>query len=195
MRFAVDTYDREVERYGGSEGTRLAEALFAVDSRAVAEMLSVLLTRVPQLDRILIAALSVDDLLESVGFSQEARVNWYKRHVPRTNDSGLEYRLQKSILRALLGDRAWLPHQPGGAILANALARRREGLIVIGKRLAELEFCGELTRSLSVLCQSYVHLHLNRFLGADGLAEGRVLGLSRRTCEGLYRAPHGASHE
>jgi len=32
-RFAVDTYDREVERYGGLDGMRIAESIFAVEQR------------------------------------------------------------------------------------------------------------------------------------------------------------------
>src|SRR5262249_23518238 len=38
-RFCIDTYDRELERYGGPASTAVAEMLFAVDSRAVVEML------------------------------------------------------------------------------------------------------------------------------------------------------------
>jgi lantibiotic biosynthesis protein len=39
-RFAFDTYDREIERYGGDEATAAAECVFAADSRAVAELLA-----------------------------------------------------------------------------------------------------------------------------------------------------------
>ena len=38
-RFAVDTYERELERYGGPEGMAAAEDLFAADSRCVAGLL------------------------------------------------------------------------------------------------------------------------------------------------------------
>ena len=40
LRFCFDTYDREVERYGGEMGAATAEALFAADSCAVVELLS-----------------------------------------------------------------------------------------------------------------------------------------------------------
>jgi thiopeptide-type bacteriocin biosynthesis protein len=36
----LDTYDREIERYGGSEGIRVAEQIFAVDSACVLDLLS-----------------------------------------------------------------------------------------------------------------------------------------------------------
>ena len=38
-RLQLDTYEREVERYGGSAGIVLAEKLFHLDSEAVLEML------------------------------------------------------------------------------------------------------------------------------------------------------------
>ncbi len=36
--FAFDTYERELERYGGEEGTRAAEAIFGRDSELVGEL-------------------------------------------------------------------------------------------------------------------------------------------------------------
>ena len=39
QRFVFDTYDREMERYGGPAGTQLAESIFAADSRTVSELI------------------------------------------------------------------------------------------------------------------------------------------------------------
>ncbi|PYV43187.1 MAG: Lanthionine biosynthesis protein LanB, partial [Acidobacteria bacterium] len=41
-RMQFDTYEREVERYGGTEGIQLAERLFHVDSEAVLEIMELL---------------------------------------------------------------------------------------------------------------------------------------------------------
>ena len=38
-RFAFETYEREVERYGGDEGMTVAEEIFAVDSDTAAQLL------------------------------------------------------------------------------------------------------------------------------------------------------------
>src|SRR6185436_14813110 len=38
LRFQLDTYEREVERYGGAEGIILAERVFEADSRAVLDI-------------------------------------------------------------------------------------------------------------------------------------------------------------
>ena len=38
-RFAVDIYERELERYGGPDGFAAAEDLFVADSRCVAALL------------------------------------------------------------------------------------------------------------------------------------------------------------
>src|SRR5207244_2924396 len=66
LRFVFDTYDREVERYGGRAGTQIAESIFAADSRTVTELIYLIQERVLQLDRITLAVLSVDNLLASL---------------------------------------------------------------------------------------------------------------------------------
>jgi thiopeptide-type bacteriocin biosynthesis protein len=187
LRFALDTYDREVERYGGPAGTTVAESLFAADSRAVASLLNLLLERELQIDRTTLAILSVDDLLSSLGLSEAERLQWYKDQNAAWDEVGKAYRERKALLRALLGDPERLPAEPGGAVVASVLAARRAALAPVADRLRDLADRGELTQKPSALYSSYVHLHLNRLLGSDGGSEREVLGLLLRTREGLDR--------
>ena len=76
LSFAFDTYEREVERYGGAAGIALAEELFAADSRAVARILRVA-AEPDAPDRTALAVLSVDALLDALGMDAAARIAWY----------------------------------------------------------------------------------------------------------------------
>lgn len=59
-RFAFETYERELERYGGEAGMQHAEELFFRDSRTVTELLQLEAGRLPGLDRITVGCLSVE---------------------------------------------------------------------------------------------------------------------------------------
>ncbi|HWC27363.1 MAG TPA: thiopeptide-type bacteriocin biosynthesis protein, partial [Solirubrobacteraceae bacterium] len=187
-RIAFDTYEREIERYGGVRGVEAAEALFAADSAAVVELLR-LTAELATIDRTALAVLSVDALLEARGLAPAQRLEWYRGEVASRHHSGDDYRARQSALRRLLGDPAGLAGEPAGTALERILAARGAAIVPIGARLRELADGGELESSLERLCQSYVHLHCNRLLGAGPPTEQHVLGLLLRTRESLDRAP------
>ena len=78
LKFVFDTYEREVERFGGLAGMSAAEALFKVDSRYVVELLHSTKTKQWLQDHKTLVAISIDDLLGGIGFTEEARLRWYR---------------------------------------------------------------------------------------------------------------------
>jgi lantibiotic biosynthesis protein len=193
LRFCFDTYDRELERYGGEVGTAAAETLFAADSRAVAELLYLDQQRSLGMDRATLAVLSIDDLLAGLGLAEADRLEWYRDRVISRHETGPEYRQRKGALRSLLGDPQRLPTESGGEAVARAFAARRAALASVARRLGESAKRGELGQLPSILYRSFVHLHCNRLLGRSlgdgGSTEEQALGLLLRTREGLDRAP------
>jgi thiopeptide-type bacteriocin biosynthesis protein len=188
-RFCFETYDREVERYGGEVGITTAEALFTADSRAVVELLHLSQQRLLAMDRMTLAVLSIDDLLAGLGLTESDRLRWYKNQGILRHESGQEYRQRKATLRALLGDPVRLLAEPGGESVAQVFAARREALMPAVQCLHELTERGELGQPTSKLYQSFVHLHCNRLLASDSSLEQRLIGLLLRTREGLHTAP------
>jgi thiopeptide-type bacteriocin biosynthesis protein len=67
LRVSFDTYEREIERYGGRAAIATSESIFAVDSEAVAELLQLARGSLPAIDRTTLTVLSVDALLEGLG--------------------------------------------------------------------------------------------------------------------------------
>lgn len=189
LRFCFDTYDRELERYGGAAGTAAAEALFAADSRAVADLLYLDQRRLLGMDRTTLAVLSIDDLLAGLGLTEADRLEWYRDQVVSRHETGPEYRQRKGTLRSLLGDPQGLRTVSGGEAVANTFAARRVALAPVARRLDELAERGELGQPRTSLYRSFVHLHCNRLMGSEWSTERRVLGLLLRTREGLDKAP------
>ncbi|MDQ3698227.1 MAG: lantibiotic dehydratase [Gemmatimonadota bacterium] len=190
-RIVFDTYDRELERFGGSAGMTVAESLFYADSRMAAKLVSVLKSKpwANENERTVLLALAIDDLLEATGFDESKRREWYKGQVAdNRRDFGSEYRKHKDSLRAALGNRQqWLAEKPLGEVIAAALTRRREDLTSVSLQLRQLVDARALDQSMDKLCASYTHLHVNRLGGAS--AERMLLSLLLRTRESLARAP------
>jgi thiopeptide-type bacteriocin biosynthesis protein len=188
-RFAFDTYEREVERYGGDEGMRAAEAVYAADSPTAAEILHLSSDQASPHDLTTLLVVSMDHLARDIGMSTEERTLVYREAATPSPDGGQEYRRRKHELRALLGQPGALARTPQGAALATLLAERRDALAPTAERLRALQADGRLWHPRTVLCRSYLHLHANRLLGTNPPHEQLAHELLRRTHEGLTRAP------
>jgi thiopeptide-type bacteriocin biosynthesis protein len=75
-RVTLDTYEREVERYGGAEGIMLAERLFHADSDAVLELIERLQPGDAGSDeRWRLTLRGLDQLLEDLTFDLDTKVS------------------------------------------------------------------------------------------------------------------------
>ena len=189
-RFGFDTYDRELERYGGEMGIGIAEAVFAADSTTVAELLHVNRQEPIAIDTTTLTVLSIDDLLAGLGVSEQERLAWYRDHVSLSPADGHEFRRRQQQLRTLLGRGDALAQASGYEPLPQIFDARRRALAPIAARLDSLARQNELSQPKASLWRSYVHLHCNRLLGTHSSLEERALQLLRRTREGLSRTPH-----
>jgi thiopeptide-type bacteriocin biosynthesis protein len=173
-RVQFDTYEREVERYGGAEGMVLAERLFHADSDPALEIVEMLEPGDAGADeRWRLAVCGIDRLLADFGFELKAKCAILKQ----TRESfAKEFNADKN-LRAQLSEkfrkeRQSLETLPGLAPdsehpLAPGLEvfrRRSEKLAPIVAELKVCERAGRLSVPLSDLMVSYIHMHANRLL-------------------------------
>ncbi|MCP4661822.1 MAG: lantibiotic dehydratase [bacterium] len=180
----IDTYKRELERYGGAEGIELAEQLFFVDSEAVLALVESLEGDEGAEARWRLALRGSDLLLSDLGFPGEAKLEIAQRmqssfagefRIGRGLKSQLADRLrrQRRELEALL-EPTWVedhPLAPGFEILE----RRSRELAPITTELRDRERAGRLTVPLADLATSYVHMFNNRLLRSEGRAHELVL--------------------
>ena len=183
--FAVETYERELERYGGEPGMDVAEAVFGVDSSVVVELVRLDLSRALAVPRELVCVLTLDCLLQGLSLDSEARLRWCAGRVPSRHDVTAEWRERKDELRSLLASRG-TEHESLGPLLESFIRELRPH----GERLAALQAQGAIEwPPIDDVLASFVHMHCNRLLGLDSHAEHRALGLLERTRVSLARAP------
>lgn len=188
QRLAVDTYDREVERYGGPEGMAIAEEIFYADSRSILVFRQLLRHELPICTVEEFAMLSIDNLLSGIGLSETDRLEWLRANVPQTKQHSREHRSRKDGLRQLLSGYT-LKTAEGGEKWDRALGDTRVSLRHAGERLGLLSSQFLLTKSRDVILNSIVHMHLNRLIGLDRVAELRVREWLRLTRESLSASP------
>jgi thiopeptide-type bacteriocin biosynthesis protein len=185
--FVVDTYLREVERYGGRSGIVVAESVFGVDSRLAADLIHLELSSLIAVDRELLCVLTLDRLLFGLGLDDAARQSWCGERVSSRHEVASEWREQKQLLRALLGKPA---EAVGGQPLARLLEAFVSDLAPHAGELSARHSSGEIAWPPEAeMMASFAHMHCNRLLGVDRGAEARTMGLLLRTLESLSRAP------
>jgi thiopeptide-type bacteriocin biosynthesis protein len=176
-RIELDTYEREIERYGGVTGMALAERVFHADSEAALDVVASTGGDQGGDTRWRLALLGTDWLLDDLGLRlDEKRATM---HAARTylglqlrvgptlrRRIGDRYRTERVSLEALLGERAAAPP---------AFKRRSRALRPIAGELRAADRRGELWRPLEELAGSFIHMHANRVLTASSQAEELVI--------------------
>lgn len=182
-RFSIESYDREVERYGGTEAINLAEQLFSADSVLAAQILRLELQDVFNEDRINVCAYTIDRFLENLGLSISERLEWYRPHTNALRKkSGEEYRQRKDSLSKLFFEKLDLS-LPGTETILSEWEQRNK---TIGRKYRQLESRGLLTYDVATICRSIVHMHCNRLLGLDREQEALAIALAGRVVESIY---------
>jgi thiopeptide-type bacteriocin biosynthesis protein len=184
-RVQFDTYEREIERYGGSAGIELSEQVFFADSEAAAEIIELIDTSDAGLDeRWRLALCGMDRLLNDLGFDLPAKLGILKSARSgfltefKANDSlhdqlGERYRRERKELEAMLD-----PTRSKESALAPGLKvfdRRSQKLKAVAERLRQAEHEGLLSSPLVVLAESYLHMLVNRLLRSAQRAQEMVL--------------------
>jgi thiopeptide-type bacteriocin biosynthesis protein len=183
-RIQLDTYEREVERYGGAEGIVLAERLFHADSQAVLELAGLLAedTRGDLGWRLALAGM--DLLLADLDFDLEARramVEKMRDAFTREFHAGADFarqlaarfRSERKALESLL-EPAAVGDSPLTAGL-EVLRRRSQRLVPVAAELRACARQGRLSKPLTELAASFLHMHANRLLRSAHRAQELVL--------------------
>jgi thiopeptide-type bacteriocin biosynthesis protein len=185
-RFAIDTYERELDRFGGPAGTDAVEGYFAEDSAATLGLLAARTAPgTVALDPISLGVLTVDSMLAGFGLDLAARAAWCADRGGPRRESGADYRAFKGQLRNMLST----PGDPGSPLDADTVeavrARLHRATRELRADLDRLTDRGHLTTTPADIMASLTHLHLNRLIAADRATERRVYGLLGRLCAGL----------
>ncbi len=195
-RVQIDTYAREVERYGGDTGIALAERFFQADSDAALALCAMLEGDAGADARWRLALYGMHRLLMDLGFDgARRRALVAERRRAFANEHGADGatsgRVGKKLRDARIDLEALLARQaPGLEAAYDLFDRRSEAMVPIARELASAEASGELLRSLDDIAASYLHMHVNRMLRSEQRTQEWLLF---EFLERLY-ASEGARH-
>jgi thiopeptide-type bacteriocin biosynthesis protein len=193
-RIAFDTYDREIERYGGLEAISLAEQIFHVDAEAALEYLALLQQCRAIAPQDFVVA-TMDNLLSGLTTHEADMTRWLRTRHGDKRSSGSEYRKRQATLWSYLTRR----DNPSASTLPppmqDSLARTRQKLRPLGAALSELESRSLLQHPMENLLSSFAHVHFNRLLGMDAELERLTLSLLHRTREAIAHLAPSSSTE
>jgi thiopeptide-type bacteriocin biosynthesis protein len=184
-RVQLDTYQPEVERYGGDGGLDLSEQVFQADSDAVLALLGELDGDSGADARWQLALRGLEEMVEDFGFEGAEKREIIAR---RRRDYGIEFNVDNSPLRHALGDRfrhyrrvleelskrdrdATSELAPGFAIWR----RRSATLRPIADALRAVEHEGRLDVPVATLVDSYLHMFVNRLARAHARTHELVM--------------------
>jgi len=182
-RMQLDTYDREIERYGGAAGIGACEKLFHADSEAALAILDLLEGDEGATARWRLAICGIDSLLDDLGLDAAGK----RTLLTQIRDAffrefgggkGLRVQLdmkQRSERRAV---EALLDRHPAADDLAPALAvlqNRSERNAPILAELRRLEQARRLTMPVTQIATSLIHMQVNRLIRSDQRAHELVL--------------------
>ncbi|AUG76447.1 hypothetical protein CFP65_1558 [Kitasatospora sp. MMS16-BH015] len=171
-RLVLDSYEPELERYGGPAAIAAAERAFAADSRSCLTQLRLLRERTLPVDPLVLVAANYVDM--AAQFGDPSLLHRLYRATERHELSPAV----REQARALIDpDGRWtgLAALPGGSELLTGWAERAAALADFRAHLDES--WSDSDTALSAL----LHLHHNRLIGTDRTAEERSLALARRT--------------
>ncbi len=181
-KIQIDTYEREIERYGGAVAMPVCETLFGIDSEACLGIVETLEGDEGADARWRLAFRGADAILADLGIEDDRKLtlmgamreNFAKEFGGQKSlevSIDQKYRTEKKSLAALLAPEPAEddPLAPGYAILAERSKRSAPALA----ELARLEAAGELQRI--DLAGSFIHMHVNRMIRSAARAHEAVI--------------------
>jgi thiopeptide-type bacteriocin biosynthesis protein len=180
----LDTYHRDVGRFGGDEGMVAAEEIFWADSEAVLSILGELSDAELNEARWRLALIGFDMMLSDLGLSRVQKISALKTarddlaarlkaHATLEGQIARRYQSEAASLRQLFASKP----EPGSALARGLAVLRRRSQSLKGPcaELVKLERTGRLSRSIADQAYSQIHMFANRFFPAAGLAQELML--------------------
>lgn len=183
--FSIDSYDREIERYGGIELIDIAERVFFFDSIVTEDILRAKREGSLDFSDEIIGMLSVIHYMESFGLPYDKQVEFLRSQVG-SSEFREEFKQKRTeYMKLCNSNNDWegLREREEGYILIEILNKRKKMVEYYGNKVRDNE---ELSTDLSIL-DSIIHLNCNRMFGIDRDFEKKVRALASHA---LYALKH-----
>ena len=183
--FSLDSYDREIERYGGLELMDIAEKVFYFDSLVTENILIQKREGNITFSNELIGIISEIHYMESFGLKYEEQVDYLRSQVSQSDYRDDFKKNRSEYMKLCNSNENWkgLRETDSGVNLLTILNIRHEIVRSYGIKVRENLLS---STDLSIL-DSVIHLHFNRLFGIDREFEKKVRALASHC---LYALKH-----
>ncbi|MED0679095.1 lantibiotic dehydratase [Aneurinibacillus thermoaerophilus] len=182
-RFSIDSYEKEIERYGGTELINFAETLFCFDSIVVEDMLRLKRLKNINFSDEVIGMISIIHYMEQFGLDYESQLDFLQQQINK-QDYREDFKRNRSFyMKVCNTDNNWkgLRESEEGMLLLNILNQRNRSIKEYASKIKEgLEASSELS-----ILDSVIHLHCNRLFGIDREFEKKIRTLVAHTLYAL----------
>lgn len=180
--YGLDSYQREIERYGGRDAIGLIEAIFCADSEATIRILPNLTSDEGANVRWRIALKGLDELLSDFSLDISAKHQIATRWKAQLQEElGANATTRRQLAERFRSNRSAIlslnKQVDSGklSVVADALRVRSAAIRESASALANLGTLGKLTVPLTELLGSLAHMHVNRMMRSISRADEMVL--------------------
>lgn len=193
--FSFDSYEREIERYGGENCIELAEEFFYYDSMVVMDILKKMELKDIAFDKFKIIVISICKLMHDAGIPLEKQFEILDSVVDK-NAYKDEFRpVRKEYMNLLNSSEEWknLKESEEGCQLLNILEQRRAAIKRLWDQIERDEAKEQLANTKRRIMLSLIHMHFNRFFGINREEENKGTALVRHSLSSIlnYRKAQG----
>ena len=182
-KMTIDTYEREVERYGGPRLIDIAEEYFCYDSVAITSLLNI--HKQSELPLYILASLNIIEIMNTFGYSFEEQLSIMGNNTNKYDDIEEFRSFRKSL--TYIGDSTndWenlrKNNRELGLDLYSSFIIRRNSLKRYVDAINKLDDEGEglLWNTKERILGAVIHMHCNRLLGANQTFEKKALAFTR----------------
>lgn len=187
-RVVIDTYEPEVERYGGKKLMMWAERMFSCDSEVTAKLVRLIRFNQTSLQKDVIAILSVINLLYQFGYYKEDAFQFLNRQFD-LKDYLKDFRKErKFFLQWMASDQEMTASTASSReSIENIFYARKEAVEQYNYILHEQEREGGATNTREDIIYSVIHMHLNRLIGIDRDRERKIMIMARHAMNSLVQ--------
>jgi len=168
-KIQVDTYQRELERYG-TKTIEHAETIFHFDSEAIMNILSTLENNENNQQRWLLALKMLDALLDDFEFNIDQKIELitrlsegFKKEFGFTKEYKLQldkkFRANRKLIEEIMVD---ISDEDWPMSFSKIILKKSKKIKPVAKALLEMEVKQELEVPLNNLLSSYTHMMINR---------------------------------
>lgn len=182
----IDTYSREIERYGGLELIEAAEEVFCADSKYTAELIAQKRSGKLDMDLETAAIASIINIMGEMNIDYKEQKEIFLNRFDKDKHRELFQKNRRQYMSIGNSSSDWktLRETEDGKLIYELFALRSKALGNYSRKINELDEENKLYNSKLGILFSIIHMHCNRLFGSNQTEE-LVMALTRHTLQSL----------